>query len=265
MLLPLVMMHRCHNISILLLLGVASRRVSSLANDVVKLSNEESEIHHHHHHHQPQKERNELETTNLLNKIETHLTPLSDTINTKLFRTQTYEPSKIYKFQDLLAALPTVYEGIANSNFYLGETTIENGYEYGLVNLAAFLAQCIHETIKYDACDENNWDLVNNRYPIANSCGQLGQSYQDYVCPPGEEYMQCEVDPNMSITATTHATWYGAPPPLFCGPKKEFPFVGYWDYNCKYIYVELYSFVVILLFHLLCYKNLYTQYYCITP
>ena len=35
----------------------------------------------------------------------------------------------------------------------------------------------------------------------------LGQSYQDYNCPAGEEHMQCPVDPNMQITATTHATW----------------------------------------------------------
>ena len=35
----------------------------------------------------------------------------------------------------------------------------------------------------------------------------LEQSYEDYNCPPGEEHMQCPVDPNMLITATTHATW----------------------------------------------------------
>ena len=34
------------------------------------------------------------------------------------------------------------------------------------------------ETIKYDACDENNWDIINAKYPLSNSCGQLGQSYQ---------------------------------------------------------------------------------------
>ena len=47
--------------------------------------------------------------------------------------------------------------------------------------------------------------------------------------------MQCEVDPNMRITATTHAEWYGAPPGLFCAPKTDYPWVGFWDYShwCK--------------------------------
>ena len=48
--------------------------------------------------------------------------------------------------------------------------------------------------------------------------------------------MECPVDPNMSITAVTHAKWYGAPGPLFCGPKTdEQPFSGFWDHlhECK--------------------------------
>ena len=48
----------------------------------------------------------------------------------------------------------------------------------GLVNIAAFLAQSMKETIKYDACDENNWDIIDGKYPLSNACGQLGQSYQ---------------------------------------------------------------------------------------
>eukprot|EP01082_Thalassiosira_pseudonana_P008732 g7735.t1 g7735 contig26:157307-158408(+) len=92
------------------------------------------------------------------------------------------------------------------------------------------------ETIKYNACDENNWDLVGgDTYAISNSCGQLGQSYQDYHCPPAEKHMECPVDKNMRIKAVTNAGWYGAPGPLYCEPKtKEKPFTGYWDYqfNC---------------------------------
>ena len=90
---------------------------------------------------------------------------------------------------------------------------------------------------KYNACDENNWDLHGGGYPVSNAvsqfvsenpesnesvilmlrdfcsnmgslivvdqCGQLEQSYQDYTCPKGEEHMQCEVDKNMKITAVT--------------------------------------------------------------
>jgi len=145
--------------------------------------------------------------------------------------TLTNEPSNIYKFGDLLAALPVVHDGIGGSRFYLGED-IESQYEYGLVNLAAFLAQAMKETIQYDACDENSWDIVNTKYPVSNACGQLGQSYQDYNCPSHESHMACPFDPTMKITATTHATWYGAPPPLFCTPRsEEMPWTGYWDHS----------------------------------
>lgn len=96
----------------------------------------------------------------------------------------------------------------------------------------------MNETIKYDACDENSWDLIQGKYPLSNgtspkllysqiknivllqtnahqsldtshlrtlACGQLGQSYQDYHCPEHEKHMECPVDKNMEITATTHA------------------------------------------------------------
>lgn len=78
---------------------------------------------------------------NLLTYIEAYLTPLEHTINKQLFLTQLYEQSKIYKFHDLLAALPVVYDGIAGSKFYFGESNIDLGWEYGLVNLAAFLGK----------------------------------------------------------------------------------------------------------------------------
>ena len=87
------------------------------------------------------------------------------------------------------------------------------------------------ETIKYNACDENNWDVINGRYPLSNSCGQLQQSYQDYTCQKDMEHMACDVDINMETKATTQATWYGAPGPLFCAPKSKQPFTGYWDYE----------------------------------
>ena len=119
--------------------------------------------------------------------------------------------------------------------FYLGEPNVA-GTQAGLANIAAFIAQCMKETIKYNACDENNWDIIDGKYPLSNACGQLEQSYQDYACPKGSEHMQCEVDPDMEMTATTQANWYGAPGPLFCGPRSKFPTVGYWDYSyiCDY-------------------------------
>jgi hypothetical protein len=95
----------------------------------------------------------------LLTKVESILSPITDTFDNKLFLTQLYEPSKIYKAADLLSALSIVGNepGIADKTFYLGEEGVDLGWEYGLVNLAAFLAQCMKETILYDACDENNW------------------------------------------------------------------------------------------------------------
>ena len=47
------------------------------------------------------------------------------------------------------------------------ERDAEDGHVYGLVNVAAFLAQSMKETIQYDACDENSWDLVGGKYPLS--------------------------------------------------------------------------------------------------
>lgn len=70
--------------------------------------------------------------------------------------------------------------------------------------------------------------MVDGKYPLSNACGQLGQKYQEYHCSEEEKHMECPVDPNMSIKAVTHAKWYGAPGPLFCGPKSEYEFTGFW-------------------------------------
>lgn len=157
---------------------------------------------------------------------------IAGTIDNSLFVTEVGTPSTMYKTDGLLRALEFMSEiGVAGMYFYLGDHS-SGGYRYGLTNVAAFLAQSIKETIKYDACSENNWDLIDGAYPLSNACGQLNQSYQDYKCPMGQEHMECEVDPNMAITAVTHATWYGAPAPFFCRPKKYAnDFTGKWDYG----------------------------------
>ena len=143
-----------------------------------------------------------------------------------------WEPSTVYRYSDFIEALRVMYtDGVANKYFYMGDGS-SNGFKYGLVNIAAFLAQSMKETIRYNACDENSWDLVNGVYPVSNACGQLGQSYQDYNCQASEAHMQCEVDPKMKITAATNSKWWGAPAPLYCGPKTDdFPFTGFWDYT----------------------------------
>lgn len=85
----------------------------------------------------------------------------------------------------------------------------------------------------------NSWTIQLNTQPKQQQIDNTKQctptqQYSD-TCPAGEEHMQCEVDPNMRITATTHAEWYGAPPGLFCAPKIDYPWVGFWDYShwCK--------------------------------
>mmetsp|Transcript_5452 Transcript_5452/g.12613 ORF Transcript_5452/g.12613 Transcript_5452/m.12613 type:complete len:393 (+) Transcript_5452:97-1275(+) len=168
----------------------------------------------------------------------------SSTIDNKLFMYKTpsfqWVPSSVYRYDDFRAGLEVMAkDGVAGKKYYIGEN-VENGHIYGLVNIAAFLAQSMKETIQYDACDENSWDYINMQYPLANSCGQLGQSYQDYHCPEHQRHMECKVDPDMSITAVTHAKWYGAPGPLFCGPKTEYPHVGIWDYthHCDNVWAD---------------------------
>ena len=189
-----------------------------------------------------------------------------DGIDSKLFLhndpSRGWVKSSVYHFTDFHAGLIAMAtRGVANKRFYIGEENVDNGHVYGLVNVAAFIAQSMKETIEHDSCDENNWDFFGDSYPLSNACGQLGQvshiseqpngdilkslahrldvvdqSYQNYHCPVGEEHMECEVDPAMEATAVTNAKWWGAPGPLYCGPKTtEHPHSGFWDqrYQCE--------------------------------
>lgn len=175
----------------------------------------------------------------LLANLADALNKAKDGIDTNLFLYQTptlqWEQSTIYRYVDFFESLKVMStNAVADKKFYIGED-VTNGHVFGMVNIAAFLAQSMKETIQYDACDENSWDLVGGKYPLSNACGQMGQSYQDYYCSDEEKHMECQVDKNMSITAVTHAKWYGAPGPLYCGPKTaEQPFSGFWDhsYSC---------------------------------
>ena len=65
-------------------------------------------------------------------------------------------PSTVYRYDTLLKALQLMYlEGVGEYKFYLGDDVAGvEGVKVGLVNLAAFLAQSMKETIKYNACDE---------------------------------------------------------------------------------------------------------------
>ncbi len=68
-------------------------------------------------------------------------------------------------------------------------------------------------TVRYNACDENNWSdlatmtgdsnvLEGAIYPATSACGQLHQSYQHYQCSAEEDalaggQMACDVDPDI--------------------------------------------------------------------
>ena len=139
-------------------------------------------------------------------------------------------PSYLYTSQNFQQALKKMTSGVGPGEknfFYIGDGFTPRSLEYGLVNIAAFMSQAIVQAVHYDACDENSWDQVNFRYPIANSCGQDGASYQDEVCEKEDDIgLECEVDTSMEIQGVTHASWVGAPPPLYCGDRTA----GYWDH-----------------------------------
>ena len=108
------------------------------------------------------------------------LESVKDEINNKLFLYQTpafqWIPSSVYRYEDLKESLDIMAtEGVAGKKFYIGDSDVESSHVYGLVNLAAFLAQSMKETIQYDACDENSWDLVGGKYPLSK-CVQVGLS-----------------------------------------------------------------------------------------
>jgi len=148
-------------------------------------------------------------------------------------------PSDLYKWPDMMKAVELMASrGVGSLKLWLGGGA---NARYGLVNLAAFLAQSMQETIQYNACDENNWSnqavvqsAGGSTYSSASACGQLGQSYQSYQCSPEEDAlaggkMACSVDPLMEMRASTQASWYGAPPKLFCAPRSKVPKAPRWD------------------------------------
>ena len=117
--------------------------------------------------------------------------------------------------------------GVAGEKFWLIDSSADDATNaiYAKVAIAAFLSQSMQETIRFDACDENNWSEVKYGaavdYPMTASCGQLGQKYADYGTNPvsGNDHpYSCPRDEKMEQTATTHAKWYGAPAPIFVAP-----------------------------------------------
>eukprot|EP00804_Cyclotella_cryptica_P024464 CCRYP_017568-RB/>CCRYP_017568-RB protein AED:0.03 eAED:0.03 QI:1933/1/1/1/1/0.81/11/100/1752 len=188
------------------------------------------------------------------------------------FMMRTYDgslfPSYTYRYEHFIEALAMMATtGVNGEVFYLGASPGEreitrqlqasnsSGREtslvYGLVNIAAFLAQAMTESIIYDACDEINVQPLPNstddgkglddgldhfRFPISNACGQNGRSYQDEQCKRTEDSQyDCAAQLNiedfvtMEVTAFSHLLWRGAPAPFYCGPKSFYKETGFWD------------------------------------
>src|SRR6056300_759541 len=81
-------------------------------------------------------------------------------IDSELFLYETptsqWVPSTVYKYLGMMGGIEVMHEfGVAGTTLYLGDDS-DIGHQVGLVSIAAFLAQSMKETIKYDACDENS-------------------------------------------------------------------------------------------------------------
>jgi hypothetical protein len=140
---------------------------------------------------------------------------------------RTAYPSIRYTFEYFYRSLQIMgVDGFgADFQFMLWDTDRAK-YLLGLVNLSAFLANCMVEAVQDDTCDELNWQQVAGKYAISNSCGQEGRSYQDETC----EMYSCTVDVNMEITAVNAANTARAPPPLACRPGSgPDSYSGFWD------------------------------------
>jgi len=144
-------------------------------------------------------------------------------------------PSTKYLYEGLIKSLKEMAKGISSDGrsfkFYVAYP--EGRLDYGMTSVAAFLANAMTESIVYDTCDEFNVDMVTDRYPLSNSCGQNNRSYQDEVCTNSEEVdMSCPVDVNMEVVSSGYSTGMmgRAPPPFSCGPKAHSAdYSGYWE------------------------------------
>ncbi|OBU39582.1 cellulose-binding domain-containing protein [Photobacterium phosphoreum] len=174
-------------------------------------------------------EKGSLTRIEALNK---ELANAADVMDNEAFLYETpqsqWVPSTVYKWNDFLDGLNAMHNiGVAGNKFWLLNDEVDDATNitYAKVAIAAFLAQSMQETIRYNACDENNWSETKfgapADYPMSASCGQLGQKYADYGVnsSSGLDYAySCPRDNKMEVSALTHAKWYGAPAPVFAAP-----------------------------------------------
>ncbi|MCC2525782.1 Ig-like domain-containing protein [Vibrio coralliilyticus] len=167
-----------------------------------------------------------------IDALNQELIQAADVMNNEAFLYETPEsqwvPSTVYKWEDFLDGLNAMHNiGVAGNKFWLIDENADDAtnIKYAKVAIAAFLAQSMQETIRYNACDENNWSETRwgapTDYPMSASCGQLDQKYADYGVNPVsglDHAYSCPRDPKMEVSAMTHAKWYGAPAPVFAAP-----------------------------------------------
>jgi hypothetical protein len=136
-------------------------------------------------------------------------------------------PSINYTYEQFIRSLEIMGVNGFGADF---KFDLWDGQYYGLVNLAAFLANCMVESIEADTCDELNWQESSGRYPLSNACGQESRSYQDETCDMKNDTFSCDVVPYMEIMAVSTASQELAPPPLQCKPVSDQDnYSGYWE------------------------------------
>jgi hypothetical protein len=132
--------------------------------------------------------------------------------------------STAYRFDSFISALrSSSLFGLTESKvFFLGDSAKGlRGLNAGLVNLAAFLANAIAESITIDSCDEMSWEKD------ATGCGQNGRDYTSESCPQWQSFMTCAVNPQMEMEAQTPITDEApfllnySPSPFKCYPGNQ--------------------------------------------
>jgi hypothetical protein len=195
----------------------------------------------------PQSNKHPSSSKQVIDRVLTYLDDNQASIQSKLFQSYTSQyrnetqNSKAYLYQDFRSSLEWMARsGIpnpknnANDNplqFYLGPDNCNNdGWQIGLINIAAFLSQAMTLAIQNDTCDELNWETVEEGvYPLSNACGMRGWDYTSHYHSCGEEY-DCPVKKSMMVKAVDKGKFGRMPPPLECYPRSAGrSYTGYFD------------------------------------
>jgi len=168
-------------------------------------------------------------------ELKEHLINRRRLLDSKVFVSETKSglaSSKLYTLDGLLTVLKDLTtKGSDDGNgsnlmFYIGQDNDDNA-NYGLVNIALFLAHASTRGLRFDTCEEVNHHLIGGKLPISNSCGQHSQSYSEDICPMADMAKECRIDPTMNVEQAFVGS--SSAPPFFCAPKAKKPYTGYFD------------------------------------